>query len=173
MSGYYSIPISGLKEGQHRFDFEIGNEFFESFEDWEIEEGSLVADVVLEKRSSHIDLTVRLSGSVMICCDRCLELFPFPVKCENRLLVKFSKVIEEIDPDILIIAPDEHELDLSQYLYEYIHLALPIRRIHPNDKDGRSTCDPEMIKKLKEHIIEKENENDPRWDGLKKLMNKN
>jgi uncharacterized metal-binding protein YceD (DUF177 family) len=30
-----------------------------------------------------------------------------------------------------------------------------------------------MLKKLEELIIEEEKENDPRWDGLKKLMNDN
>ena len=79
------------------------------------------------------------------------------------------------DPDILILPIDEHELDLQQHLYEFICLALPIKRIHPDDKSGNSTCDPDMLKRLKELIIEdeNENENDPRWDELKKLMNNN
>jgi uncharacterized protein len=173
MSGTYIIPLSGLKEGRHTFDFEIGNEFFEKFEESEIKEGRLVAIIELDKSSTHIDLTVRLSGNVLLCCDRCLEMFLYPLNCENRLVVRFSKVIEEIDPDILTIAPDEHELDLQQHLYEYIHLALPIRRVHPDDRKGNSTCDPEMLKKLDELIIDSENDNDPRWDDLKKLMNNN
>ena len=74
---------------------------------------------------------------------------------------------------LLLLPADEHELDLKQYIYEYIHLALPIKRVHPDDKNGKSTCDPEMLKKLKEHIVNNENENDPRWDELKKLMNNN
>jgi uncharacterized protein len=68
---------------------------------------------------------------------------------------------------------DEHELDMKQYFYEYILLALPIKRVHPDDKNGNSTCDPEMLKKLKEHIISEEVESDPRWDELKKLINNN
>jgi len=30
-----------------------------------------------------------------------------------------------------------------------------------------------MLGKLKEHIVGDESENDPRWDELRKLMNKN
>jgi uncharacterized protein len=63
-------------------------------------------------------------------------------------------------------------LDLRQQIYEFIMLALPIKRVHPADKKGKSTCDPVMLKKLEELIIE-EKENDPRWDELKKLMNNN
>jgi uncharacterized protein len=173
MSGTCTISLGGLKEGRHTVDFEIGNKFFEKFEESEIKEGSLIAHIEFDKRSTHIDLNIRLSGSVRICCDRCLGMFLFPVECINRLLVKFNKVIEEIDPDILIIPADANELDLQQHLYEYIHLALPIRRIHPDDKNGKSTCDPAMLEKLDELIIDSENDNDPRWDDLKKLMNNN
>jgi uncharacterized metal-binding protein YceD (DUF177 family) len=173
MSGLYVIPLSGLKEGHHTFDFEIGKEFFEEFEESEIKEGSLTAVVGMEKRSSHLDLLVRISGTVMISCDRCLEMFSRPVESENRLLVKLGKSISEDDPDILSLPSDEHELDLMQHFYEYIHLALPIKKVHPDDSKGRSTCDPEMLKKLKELLVEDEDEkhNDPRWDDLKKLMN--
>jgi uncharacterized metal-binding protein YceD (DUF177 family) len=52
-------------------------------------------------------------------------------------------------------------------------LALPIKRVHPLDKNGKSMCDPAMLKELEELIIEEEKENDPRWDELKKLMNDN
>ena len=175
MSGSYTIGLSGLKEGRHTIDFEIDNKFFESFEESEIKEGSLFANIELEKRSSHIDLFITVSGNVKVCCDRCLEMFLLPLECENRLLVKLGKKIEDSDPDIISLTADEHELDLQQHFYEYIHLALPIKRVHPDDQDGNSTCDPVMLKKLNELIVEEENdnENDPRWDELKKLMNDN
>jgi len=173
MSGSYTIGLSGLKEGRHTIDFEIDNKFFESFEESEIKEGSLFANIELEKRSTHIDLLIRISGKVNVCCDRCLEMFFYPVESESRLLIKFGKKIADADPDIISLTTDDHELDLQQHLYEYIHLALPIKRVHPDDQYGNSTCDPEMLKKLREHIVEEENENDPRWDELKKLMNDN
>jgi len=173
MSGRYTIPLSGLKEGRHTIDFEIDKEFFEQFEESEVKEGSLIANIVMDKRSSHSDLLIRVSGNVKICCDRCLEMFFHPVVCENRLLVKFGKTIEDIDPDILSLPVGEHELDLQQHIYEFILLALPIKRVHPNDNKGISTCDPVMLKKLDELIVDEEPETDPRWDELKKLMNDN
>jgi len=173
MSGSYTIGLSGLKEGRHTIDFEIDNKFFESFEESEIKEGSLFANIELEKRSSHVDLIIRISGDVKVCCDRCLEMFFYHLESESRLLVKFGKKIEEGDPDIISLTADENELDLQQHIYEYIHLALPIKRVHPDDPNGNSTCDPVMLKKLKELIVEEESDYDPRWDELKKLMNDN
>jgi uncharacterized metal-binding protein YceD (DUF177 family) len=96
------------------------------------------------------------------------------LESENSLLVKFGKEREESDPEILTIAIDENALEMNQYFYEFIHLALPIRRVHPDDRDGKSTCDPDMLKKLEEHIaVEKGSNKDPRWEELKKLMNDN
>jgi len=156
MSLLYTIPVSGLKEGCHTIDFEINKEFFEKFEESEVKEGSLIASVDMDKRTTHADLIIRISGSVRLCCDRCLEMFSHPVDCENRLLIKFGKSLEYSDPDVLSISADEHELDLAQHLYEFIHLALPIRRVHPDDNEGNSTCDQVMLKKLEEFIIEDE-----------------
>jgi uncharacterized protein len=173
MSRSYTVPLIGLKEGHHSVDFEIGKEFFEQFEESEVKEGSLIAYIDMDKKASYLDLSIRVSGRVKICCDRCLEEFFQPVECNNRLLVKFGKSLEVSDPDIITVPADEHELDLKQEIYEFIHLALPIRRIHPDDADGKSTCDPVMLKKLEELIVEEEKKNDPRWDGLKKLMNDN
>ena len=173
MSGLYSIPVCGLKEGRHSYDFEIDIEFFDLFEESEIREGTLKAVVEADKRSSHMDLNIRIIGTVMISCDRCLEIFSFPVQSENRLVVKFGRTHEETDTDIITIPADEYELDLKQYFYEYILLALPIQRIHPADRNGKSTCDPEMLEKLKEHVVAEEEKSDPRWDELKKLMNNN
>jgi len=173
MSVSYTIPLSGLKEGRHIIDFEIGKEFFELFEESEVKVGSLVASITMDKRTTHLDLKIGISGNVSICCDRCLEMFFQPVICENRLLVKFGKSIEDSDPDILWLPVAEHNLDLQQHIYEFIHLALPIKRVHPNDENGNSTCDPVMLRKLDELIIEEENYSDPRWDELKKLMNEN
>ncbi|MCE5345968.1 MAG: DUF177 domain-containing protein [Bacteroidales bacterium] len=173
MSGAYYIPLSGLKEGRHLFDFKIGEAFFEQFEESEVKEGSLIATVEMDKGSTHADLVIRISGSVTICCDRCLKMFLYPVNCENRLVVTFSKSSEDLDPDIISVSSDVHELDLQQHLYDFINLALPIKRVHPDGKDGKSTCDPVMLKKLEELTIEDEKEEDPRWDELKKLMNDN
>lgn len=173
MSGLFSIPLNGLKEGRHTFDFEINKEFFDLFEESEIREGVLTAVVNAEKRSSHIDLVIRISGTVRICCDRCLEMFSYPLDCENRLFVKFGREADDSDPEIITVLHEEHQLDLKQYFYEFIHLNLPIKRMHPDDIKGESTCDPAMISKLKEHLVDEEGENDPRWDELKKLMNDN
>ena len=173
MSGLYSIPIGGLKEGRYNYDFDLDNKFFSDFEESEIKEGKLIAKVEIEKRSSHLEIKVLINGIVNIECDRCLEVFQHFLDCENRLLVKFGKIHDDSDPDIITIPADEHELDLKQYFYEYILLAMPIQRVHPVGRDGKSTCNPEMLEKLRKHIVTDEPSTDPRWDELKKIIDNN
>jgi uncharacterized metal-binding protein YceD (DUF177 family) len=60
---------------------------------------------------------------------------------------------------------------MSPFLYEYIHLLLPIRRVHPEDDQGNSRCDPEIIRKLKE--LSESHMPDPRWEALNQLKKKN
>jgi uncharacterized protein len=173
MPGLYMMPVSGIKEGHHTIEFKINKEFFDLFEESDIKNGELIAAVEIEKSSTHLDLDIKISSKVRVCCDRCLEMFDHPAECENRLLIKFGHEKDESDPEIITLPRDEHELDLKQYLYEFIHLALPIRRIHPDNAEGKSTCDPVMLQKLKEHLVEGGASTDPRWDELKKLINDN
>jgi uncharacterized protein len=173
MSGLFTIPVSGLKEGRHNYYFEINNEFFEQFEESEVKEGKLQVKVDADKRTTHIDLSIGIDGVISISCDRCLGIFSLPVSSRNRLLVKFGRIHDESDPDILTIPADEHDLDLGQHFYEYIFLSIPIQKVHPDDNNGNSTCDPEMLEKLKEHFLSEENNNDPRWEELKRFMNNN
>lgn len=173
MSGIYSIPLTGLKEGKHTYEFVIGDDFFNAFEGSEIRRGELKADVVLEKCSTHIEIQIALSGRVEVTCDRCLDRFYMPVSSENRLYVRQGKEWDDNDPDMIAMPLDEHEIDLSQFLYEYIHLALPIKRIHPDDDKGRSTCNTDMIRKLKDHLVAGDTGTDPRWEELRKLTRNN
>jgi len=173
MSGIYSIPLTGLKEGKHSFEFEIGDDFFDSFENSEVKRGELKAIVSLDKSSAHIELQIDVRGKVEVACDRCLDRFYMPLSSSNWLYIKQGKEWDKDDPDMITMPLDAHEIDLSQFFYEYIHLALPIKRIHPDDKKGRSTCNPVMIRKLEDHLIADDDKTDPRWDELRKLTGNN
>ena len=41
-------------------------------------------------------------------------------------------------------------IDISEMLYELIMLSIPMRRVHPNDEAGNSTCDKTILKYLSE-----------------------
>jgi uncharacterized metal-binding protein YceD (DUF177 family) len=169
MSGLYDIPLSGLKEGSHLYDFDIDRDFFEAYDNSEISKCEINITANLVKRSAHMELTIKVGGRVMIVCDRCLEDYWQEIESNNVLLVKYGDQWEEVDDEVVMIPYGESSFDLSQFIYEFAHLALPIQRVHPDDKNGESGCDPLMIEKLREHLPEPDNRTDPRWKELGKL----
>jgi uncharacterized metal-binding protein YceD (DUF177 family) len=90
------------------------------------------------------------------------------------LVVKFGDEYNDENIDILIVPHGTYEINIQQYIYELIILAVPIKRIHPGVEDG--TLDSDILEKLEE-LSPKLKENretkediDPRWDTLKKLL---
>ncbi len=163
------IPIKGLGIGNHHYDFVINDSFFENFEPLNIREGQVDLSLDLEKESSLLSLHFYFKGIVKLTCDRCLEEYDQPVDGDFRLIVKYGEEFQEISDEIIEIPFTEHRIDLSQYIYEYIQLMLPLKHVHPDDASGNSTCKPDMLEKLKE--LSKP-ATDPRWDALMKLKKK-
>jgi uncharacterized protein len=166
----FLIPISGIKPGRHTFGFKIDDLFFDQFEYSEIKSGSIRVDVELEKEEKLMHFHFSLDGVVRVPCDRCYEMMDQMIGGEEDLIVKFGSDFHEESEDVQVIPEGESQFSISQFCYEYIHLLVPARRVHPDDENGNSTCDPEVIKKLEEFT--KPDEPDPRWDALKKLKTK-
>jgi uncharacterized metal-binding protein YceD (DUF177 family) len=161
------IPFRGLKPGKHGFDVEVGKKFFETFEDAEIHNGNVKVHIDLEKEERMMVFQFSFQGEVELPCDRCNEPIMVPVSGNERLIVKLGDSWEEQSEEVLVIPETEIRFDTAPLLYEFIHLALPLRHVHPDDEKGQSTCDPEVMKRLSEIQV---NENtDPRWDALLKL----
>ena len=88
------------------------------------------------------------------------------------MYVKFGDKSEEINEDIILIQREEYEIVIDQYLVEFIILGLPSRRAHPDNEAGEPGCNEEMMEKLNEHTVRNDNITDPRWDDLKRLIEK-
>jgi uncharacterized protein len=168
----FVIPFKGLKTGKHDFVFDIDDKFFDDFEQSEVTRGNMHVEVILDKKINMLELNFMLQGYVVVTCDRCLDDLELPVNYKTALYVNFGDVTEEQTDEIIVLSRNEFELDIAQYLYEYVHLALPYKRIHPDNVKGQSTCNKEMLKKIEEHLIrDNDDDSDPRWDDLKSLLN--
>lgn len=169
----YVIPFSGLNEGKHLFDFSADMRFFAGFDESEIEEGNVHIHIELEKRSTYMRLNFFLSGEVELVCDRCLEKYRQPLQGDNHMLVKFSDTETDDGDEVIYLHSMDYQVDVSKLIYEFIVLSIPIRHIHPDDEDGISLCDPEMLKKIDEYrVIRTEGTDlvDPRWNELKQII---
>lgn len=165
----FVIPFSGLKTGSHQYDFYIDEEFFEHFDQSEIRQAKVKVVCDLDKQQRMLVFHFRIEGTVVVPCDRCLAEFDQPVSGEERLIVKFGEEHGEETEDIFIITENEHSFDLGPFIYEYINLLVPYRRVHGTDREGKSLCDPQVVRYIRE---DEQDRDDPRWDALKKLKNR-
>jgi uncharacterized metal-binding protein YceD (DUF177 family) len=171
----YLIPFVGLKLGKHKFEYQINNAFFEIFDYNEFQNSNIKVNVVIEKKSTMLEITFKHAGTINVPCDLTSEDFDMPIKGSMKLIVRFGDAFNNDNEELLILPFGEFEIDVSQYIYETIVLSVPLRRVHPGIKDG--SLKTEALTKLKELTIKeqkketkKEENIDPRWDKLKQLL---
>lgn len=165
----YSISFKGLKLGKHRFVFEINDRFFQEFKEGEISRGQLKAEVLLMKQNNLLELGCKITGTVNIPCDRCTELFDLPISYKGKLYVKIGAEENRAEDDIIFLTTDEHEIDLTQHLYESICLSLPIMRYHGLNGTNPHDCDAEMLQHLNSTTANSSDTVDPRWAKLNEI----
>ncbi len=168
----FNIPFSGLKQGKHEFSYSIDNAFFESFGYDEFNAADLKVEVVLDKRSTVLELEFQAAGTVNVNCDLSNEPFDLPLEATMELVVKFGEEYNDEDDDILILPHGEHQVNIAQYVYEMLVLAVPAKRVHPGVQDG--TLKSELLDRLEEMQPKEKDDNkeetDPRWDALKNFL---
>jgi uncharacterized protein len=165
----YQIQFSGLKPGSHCFDFMLDSSFFAHFELLEISRAGVKIHVEMEKEEHMLVLDFSISGNMELMCDRCGDPLTVQMDGREKLLVRLSDHYEEESDDVLIVKESDGKFDISHILYEYVYLLLPAHRIHGEDENGNSLCNPEVLKKLSE--LKGHSEPDPRWEVLNRLRN--
>lgn len=169
LSNPYLISFTGLKNGEHKYEYSIDDSFFKKRDYSEIQQANIDAKVTLTKETNLLVFDIKMDGTINVMCDRCGDNFDFPVWGEKKLIVSLTNDRFE-DDDIISIPLDSSEIDISQYLYEYVSILLPQRRIHPDKEDGTSGCNADTLKILNKLSQKKEeNKIDPRWEALKKI----
>lgn len=180
MNKDFLIPFVGLKQGKHQFEFDIDKKFFDDFGFDEYNNVNVKVNLVLEKKSTMLELSFKHKGTVNVPCDLSNEDFDLPIKGKLGLIVKFGDEYNDENDEMLVLPHGEYQVNVAQYIYEMIILSVPTKRVHPGIKDG--TLDAAILNKLEElapkeeqaqHKEEEAKSTDPRWDGLKKLLTDN
>ena len=169
----YKIRIAGVEIGTYSYSMVCDKAFFELSEISEVEDGLLNLQIEMDKSEKMLDLKFHFVGEVVAPCDRCLDPVTIPMDFDEQLIVNLVPEVEEDfenDENIWMVDENIYELDLFHFIYETIRLALPHRIVHPDDENGNSTCNPEVLKKLESlSQSEKPQEIDERWAALKDL----
>ena len=172
----FDIDIHNLSLKEYDYQFDIDNSFFAPFEDSIVDKGSLVAKVHMSLHPGVIEMDFDIQGTVVITCDRSLEEYDQAINSNERLLFKFGDENTEISDEIISITRDTHRINVAQYIYEFITIAIPFVKRHPRFQEEEN--DEEEVKLIYQSSTapaEEEEENkdseDPRWALLKNLKN--
>jgi uncharacterized metal-binding protein YceD (DUF177 family) len=169
----FSVNIIGLSKKVHHFQFELKDGFFWHYGKEVLSSGDFKAEVSLDKRETFIEVDFKISGHAKLICDRSLEPFDHPLNIDRKVIFKYGEEPQEISDEIVIITRDQDSIDLGQFMYEFIVLAIPIKKIHPDLKDEEENDDGSNVKIVYSTSTEKEEkkeeEIDPRWEKLRKL----
>jgi len=142
------IPLADWAAGEREFRFSADTEFFQAFENTEILEADVQVCVRARKTGPRkVETEIHLEGTLTVECDRCLEMLPLPVSNVGTLVFR-DDVPEDTDfsedgKEVVPFPEAGKELDLSQAVYDYACLALPMKRVHP---DGQ--CNSKTIRYL-------------------------
>ena len=171
----FLIPFLGLKLGKHQFDFKINKKFFDEFSFDEFESCNVTVNVVLEKKTTMLEINFKHSGTVNVPCDLTGEQFDLPIKGKIKLVVQFGEEFNNDNDELLILPHGEHQIDFSQYIYEMIVLSVPLKRVRTlvttdTLKNVALQKQDELQAEEIKNEVKKEDDIDPRWDKLKQLL---
>lgn len=166
----YKIPFSGLRNGIHHFTFEVTEAFFQHFEGSLIDKSNLKVTLDFDKRSTMFVLDFAFNGTIQTICDRCIENVDLAISGEHQFIIKIQDAPGE-DVEVIYIESSETSLDVSPYVYEALHLNIPLKKACELNEDDLPSCGfsteayfQDSDEEITDEIIE-----DDIWSALKDI----
>ena len=156
----------------------------------EVQKGKVNVTLTVKRTSRAFELSFQTDGMVWVPCDRCLDDMELPISSSDKLMVKFGHEYAEEGDNLIVIPEEEGEINVAWFMYEFVALSIPMKHVHAPGK-----CNKAVTSKLNKHlktnanedsddtfdtggddiVIEEEVEEqiDPRWNELKKILDNN
>jgi len=160
----YNINLKSISENDN-FYFGFSNELFFYFDkENDLKNANGKCNIEINKRDGLIEMYFNITGNVILNCDRSLKEFNFKIKKKKKIIIKYEKIDEEINDEILFVKQNTYIINVSKFIYEFFLLSIPLKRIHPSLVNENNIDNFVFSTKKK-----KENRIDPRFKKLKKL----
>ncbi len=141
-SNTYNIEYHAISEGLSTLEIPITDTLFELCSSPEIKQGQGLATFEIIKKGQNARVNVDIKATISTPCDRCLEDVEIKTQWTGETIFKATDIEGEYDGDIIFINTLTQQIELAQYIYESIILALPIERAHTNI----DMCNQDMLK---------------------------
>ena len=160
----YNINLKSLSE-KDDFSFDFSSELFLYYDkENDLKTPNGTCDIQINKRDGLIEMYFNIIGNVNLNCDRSLKEFNFKINKKKKIIIKFEKIDEEINEEIVFVKQNTDIINVSKFIYEFFLLSIPLKRIHPSLVNENNIDNFVFSTKKK-----KENNIDPRFEKLKKL----
>lgn len=173
----YDIEIYKLGNGKHQYTFEVQDTFFDRFENALIEKGAATVVVDMEKTDALIKMVFDIEGMYELICDRSLDSFMYPFSTIATVIFKYGDEPQELDDDVYVIVKGVQRLNVAQFIYEFISITIPMKKLHPRFQDEPEGDEATLVYTSMENGPSDEEESDPietdpRWLKLRNLKDK-
>jgi uncharacterized metal-binding protein YceD (DUF177 family) len=171
----YEIAFVGLKQGEHEYHYTLEDTFFKEKGAEDVENMHATVKLTLDKNVGFMILKFQTGGNAQVNCDRCGNLTQVQLWDEFQMIVKLIENPEEMneqeeDADVFYIARSESHLEVSNWLYEFVILSIPVQNICGEDEQKQSLCNKDVLAKLNEMQIKvEEQKGNSIWKGLEKF----
>ncbi len=133
------IQIPRADTATSQVTYQLGSDFFSLFEGSLLEKGDLAVHIYLDKTPRHIQLRFLIQGEVELNCDRTGELFNYPLHMERAVQFKLGEEYQELGLDMYMIERGAPYIELAQHIYDFVHIAIPMKRLHPRFGEDLAT----------------------------------
>ena len=185
----YKIDLKGMQSDSVKYEFVLDNLYFAHIDGPEVQKGKVNVELTVKRTSRAFELSFQTDGVVWVPCDRCLDEMEQPVSSSDKLMVKFGHEYAEEGDNLIVIPEEEGEINVAWFMYEFIALSITMKHVHAPGK-----CNKTMTSKLSKHlrtnadedgdetfeaagddivVEEAEEQTDPRWNELKKILDNN
>jgi uncharacterized metal-binding protein YceD (DUF177 family) len=171
----FEIGFVGLKPGVHEFTFEVDEKFFAEVESRDFSNCSAVVKLQLDKKTGFMLLKFEVGGKADVECDRCGNTLTMDLWDEFNMVVKMVDNPDEMnqsedDPDVFYISQTESHLHLTDWIYEFVSLSVPLQKMCKEEDLGGPQCNKEVLAKLDEMRVSEDGKNaNTIWKGLEKF----
>lgn len=171
----FDLLLFSLGDKTHELNYQIGDSFFEQFEDSLIEKGEFDVQIVLVKSETMLQFDFDIKGKAQLICDRSLEEFEYPFSKRSKMVFKFGEEFEEVSDEMVILPRGTAELNIASWIYEFITLEIPFKKLHPkfqeeedefDDDDGLELVYSDEVDDTEE--LDQEEKPNEMWAELKK-----
>jgi uncharacterized metal-binding protein YceD (DUF177 family) len=170
----FDIAFVGLKPGIHEFEYEINDKFFAEYQEQDFRKVTAHVKLSLDKKSGFMLLKFEVGGKLDVTCDRCGNDLPLDLWDEFNIVVKMVEDPEQMneqeeDPDVYYISRGESHINVSDWIYEFINLSIPMQRMCKQEDIGGPHCNKEVLAMLNKLDAQNNKPENPVWKGLEKF----